>query len=345
MQLYCTFQHFLLLLHAIVGATVGFIVLMHCTKDYAEIVDAKAMLGASLLLFLVPKWQLGSRSVLYSAKPEIYNIDVTEQHPKTIETALKHCETYQTYADKSKCASHTLAAFQTATTFVNQFYENQPVNDRKFVILDSGCGAGMSTVCLAKLYPDIPIIGIDRSIARLSRNKKLIIKDPSAVLAKNQNGVVDVDVQANPTGATSNSDSESVISSGKLMPVDNVPMLFDEMLESEDTSEQEESDENSESETGTEGEAESSVQLMSNAILLRAELSDFFTLVAYESDWVVHSHYLLYPNPYPKGKHLKRRWHGHPIFPVMLSIGTPNRISSHFTSPHLSALHFIPLHC
>lgn len=290
------------------------------------------MLGASLLLFLMPKWQLGSRSVLYSAKPEIYNIDVTEQHPKTIETALKHCETYQTYADKSKCASHTLAAFLTATTFVNQFYENQPVNDRKFVILDSGCGAGMSTVCLAKLYPDIPIIGIDRSIARLSRNKKLTIKDPSA------------DVQANPTGATSDSDSESVMFPGKLMPVGNVPMLFDDMLENEGTSSEEESDENSESETGTEGEAETSVQLMANAMLLRAELSDFFTLVAYESDWVVHSHYLLYPNPYPKGKHLKRRWHGHPIFPVMLSIGTPNRISSHFTSPHLTLPHFTSLH-
>ena len=282
------------------------------------------MLGASLLLFLVPGWQLGSRFVLNSAKPEIYNIDVTEQHPKTVETALKHCETYQTYADKSKCASHTLAAFQTATTFVNEFYQNQPVNDRKFVILDSGCGAGMSTVCLAKLHPDIPIIGIDRSIARLSRNKKLTIKDPSAVLTQDENGVVDVDVdvdvdvQQNANGATSCTDSESVISSGRPKPVDNVSML--EMLENEDTSEQDESDENSETET----EAETSVQLMSNAILLRAELSDFFTLVAYESDWMVHSHYLLYPNPYPKGKHLKRRWHGHPIFPVMLSIGAPH---------------------
>jgi tRNA G46 methylase TrmB len=291
------------------------------------------MLGASLLLFLVPKWQLGSHFVLNSAKPEIYNIDVTEQHPKTVETALKHCETYQTYADKSKCASHTLAAFQTATTFVNQFYQNQPVNNRKFVILDSGCGAGMSTVCLAKLYPDIPIIGIDRSIARLSRNKKLTIKDPSAVLTKNQDGVVDVDVdvdvdvQANPTGAT----SESVTSRRKLTPVDNVPML--EVLEIDDTSEQDESDENSESEA----EAETSIQLMSNAMLLRAELSDFFTLVAYESDWVVHSHYLLYPNPYPKGKHLKRRWHGHPIFPVMLAIGRPHHTSPHIISPHLTS--------
>lgn len=294
------------------------------------------MLGASLLLFLVPNWQLGSRSVLYSAKPEIYNIDVTEHHPKTIETALKHCETYQTYADKSKCASHTLTAFQTATTFVNQFYQNQPVNDRKFVILDSGCGAGMSTVCLAKLYPDIPIIGIDRSIARLSRNKKLTIKDPSAVLTQNQNGAVDVDVQENATGVTSNSASESP---GNLTPVDNVPMIFDEMLENEDASEQDESDENSESET----EAETSVQLMSNAILLRAELSDFFTLVAYESDWVVHSHYLLYPNPYPKGKHLKRRWHGHPIFPVMLSIGTSHLTSLHLTSPKCIALQCITL--
>ena len=68
-------------------------------------------------------------------------------------------------------------------------------------------------------------------------------------------------------------------------------------------------------------EEENTIELTPNAILLRAELSDFYSLVAYQSDWVVKSHYLLYPNPYPKSKHLKRRWHGHPIFPVLLAIG------------------------
>jgi len=30
---------------------------------------------------------------------------------------------------------------------------------------------------------------------------------------------------------------------------------------------------------------------------------------------------LLYPNPWPKPAHLKRRWHGHPAFPVLLALG------------------------
>ena len=30
--------------------------------------------------------------------------------------------------------------------------------------------------------------------------------------------------------------------------------------------------------------------------------------------------YLLYPNPWPKPKHLQRRWHGHALFPSLLSL-------------------------
>lgn len=31
-------------------------------------------------------------------------------------------------------------------------------------------------------------------------------------------------------------------------------------------------------------------------------------------------HYILYPNPYPKPAHLKRRWHGHPVFPTLIGL-------------------------
>jgi tRNA G46 methylase TrmB len=34
---------------------------------------------------------------------------------------------------------------------------------------------------------------------------------------------------------------------------------------------------------------------------------------------VMCEHYLLYPNPWPKKKHLKRRWYAHPIFPRLLA--------------------------
>ncbi|HSH49642.1 MAG TPA: SAM-dependent methyltransferase, partial [Halomonas sp.] len=29
----------------------------------------------------------------------------------------------------------------------------------------------------------------------------------------------------------------------------------------------------------------------------------------------------LYPNPYPKPRHLKMRWQGHPVFPAILALG------------------------
>ena len=34
-----------------------------------------------------------------------------------------------------------------------------------------------------------------------------------------------------------------------------------------------------------------------------------------------HRHYLLYPNPWPKKSHLKRRIHGHPAFPLLKAVG------------------------
>ena len=39
------------------------------------------------------------------------------------------------------------------------------------VILDSGCGTGRSTFILGEMYPNCVVIGVDQSIARLSRNK------------------------------------------------------------------------------------------------------------------------------------------------------------------------------
>jgi len=65
---------------------------------------------------------------------------------------------------------------------------------------------------------------------------------------------------------------------------------------------------------------ESNLQLADNIILVQAECADFWTL-AVEAGWKLQKHTLLYPNPYPKSKHLKRRWHGHPAFPNLLALG------------------------
>lgn len=57
-----------------------------------------------------------------------------------------------------------------------------------------------------------------------------------------------------------------------------------------------------------------------NAAWLRADLATFWRL-ALDAGWRLERHYLLYPNPWPKPGQLQRRWHAHPVFPVLLRLG------------------------
>lgn len=57
-----------------------------------------------------------------------------------------------------------------------------------------------------------------------------------------------------------------------------------------------------------------------NYLLLRAHCEDIWQLLA-EDGYSVAYHYMLYPNPWPKSGHLKRRIHGHASFPVLLRLG------------------------
>ena len=60
--------------------------------------------------------------------------------------------------------------------------------------------------------------------------------------------------------------------------------------------------------------------LPANALLVRADLVDFWRLLA-ASGIRLARHYILYPNPWPKIGHLARRWHGHAVFPTWLLLG------------------------
>lgn len=53
---------------------------------------------------------------------------------------------------------------------------------------------------------------------------------------------------------------------------------------------------------------------------VRARAEDIWSLLAADGVRVAR-HFLLYPNPWPKAAHLKHRWHGHPVFPTLLSLG------------------------
>ncbi len=54
-------------------------------------------------------------------------------------------------------------------------------------------------------------------------------------------------------------------------------------------------------------------QSQDNLLLLRANCEDIWRLMV-EHDFKVSRHFILFPNPWPKSVHLKRRWHGHPVF-------------------------------
>lgn len=92
-------------------------------------------------------------------------------------------------------ADHTREAFAEAEEFVRKFYnavgkgdpsqvetikcmdppseddsaENIAKQAPLTVILDSGCGTGESTIHIARRFPGIPVIGIDKSCARLNK--------------------------------------------------------------------------------------------------------------------------------------------------------------------------------
>jgi len=57
-----------------------------------------------------------------------------------------------------------------------------------------------------------------------------------------------------------------------------------------------------------------------NYHLVRADLNDFYRLVV-AANWAVAKHYILYPNPWPKAKHVQRRWHGSAVFPQIIAVG------------------------
>ncbi len=57
-----------------------------------------------------------------------------------------------------------------------------------------------------------------------------------------------------------------------------------------------------------------------NVVLLHCELVDFWQLAAAAGLRCVRQ-YLLYPNPWPKSEHLRRRWHAHPVLPAILALG------------------------
>lgn len=66
-----------------------------------------------------------------------------------------------------------------------------------------------------------------------------------------------------------------------------------------------------------------------NFHLVRADLNDFYRMVV-ENQWQVKKHFILYPNPWPKSKHIQRRWHGSAVFPEIIAIGEEIELRSNW---------------
>ena len=81
-----------------------------------------------------------------------------------------------------------------------------------------------------------------------------------------------------------------------------------------------------------------------NIIWVRAELETFWRLAGAQG-WNLYRHFLLYPNPYPKASHLKKRWHAHPVFPAIIGLGGELELRSNWQIYALEFAHALGFVC
>lgn len=79
-------------------------------------------------------------------------------HPRLAQSLVRHCAS----PPRGPIAAYNRVAFEQSLS---------GWDGRAPLILDTGCGVGMSSVNLARQYPDHWVIGVDRSLDRLQRGK------------------------------------------------------------------------------------------------------------------------------------------------------------------------------
>ena len=83
----------------------------------------------------------------------------TTVHSRLEAIVLRHLQSM----DQTPMAGHSLSAWPELQSFLRSFKQT------KGFVLDLGCGTGLSTIQLAERYPDHAVLGVDRSMDRLSR--------------------------------------------------------------------------------------------------------------------------------------------------------------------------------
>ena len=104
-----------------------------------------------------------------------YTIDEEGVDPDILErTVRKHCNNLSRYLKEKPIAAHTREAFMVLKNDLlkrqEEIDEGNDNNNTLPIIFDSGCGTGKSTLLLGQIYPNHTIIGIDRSLSRLTKN-------------------------------------------------------------------------------------------------------------------------------------------------------------------------------
>lgn len=98
-----------------------------------------------------------------------YTIEAPPIDSKLLQsTVYKNLDNWERYFQHRPVARHT------ADAFAQLRVELQHNNNTEY-ILDAGCGTGRSTAVLRKLYPQSIVIGIDRSVDRLSRTARELL--------------------------------------------------------------------------------------------------------------------------------------------------------------------------
>lgn len=96
-----------------------------------------------------------------SQNREIYTITCPPTESDVLEAVVeKHVQKLDKFLSSKVIASHTQKAFDEL---------HQMIPSLENIILDSGCGTGRSSMHLGKLFPQHTIIGVDRSIVRLTK--------------------------------------------------------------------------------------------------------------------------------------------------------------------------------
>lgn len=91
-----------------------------------------------------------------SDRIELYKIDAVADHERAEDFALKHARKLQTFLTRRPMAAFNLEAFERLENIRSAKFPKQKI------ILDGGCGTGMSTDLLARRYPDHFVVGVDK---------------------------------------------------------------------------------------------------------------------------------------------------------------------------------------